>query len=101
MSAPQTIDWFRLIWDLVQRGVNLRAIAARTEIAEATLRGYLAGSHPVYWRGDLLVKLWCATCERGQDELPMVELYLAPRVVERKAGPEVNDSIGELERAWR
>ena len=101
MKAPTTIDWFRLIWDLVQHGISLRAIAARTDIAEATLRGYLAGSHPVYWRGELLVGLWCATRGLDRADLPMADVYIAPRVVERKAGPEVNDSIRELERAWR
>ena len=101
MSAPMVTDWFRLLWDLVQHGIPLRTIAARTDIAEATLRGYLAGSHPVHWRGEALIVLWCATCNRGREDVPTVELYIAPRVVERKAGPGVNDSIRELERAWR
>lgn len=101
-AAPQTIDWFRLLWDLIQHGTTLRIIAARTDIAEATLRGYLAGSHPVYWRGELLVQLWCATCKRGRADLPMTEVYIAPRVVNREEGPSAKpEGFKELERAWR
>lgn len=102
MNAPRTIDWFRLLWDLVQHGITLRSIAARTDIAEATLRGYLSGSHPVYWRGELLVQLWCSTCNRGRADLPMAEVYIAPRVVSREAGPSVkSDGFKELEGVWR
>jgi hypothetical protein len=102
MKRPLAIDWFRLIWDLVQRGMTLRAIASRTDIAEATLRGYLLGSHPVHWRGEALVDLWCIVCDNSRTGLPMVEVFIAPRVVDRKTGPATNDeSIRELERAWR
>jgi len=100
MKAPHTIDWFCLIWDLVQRGVNLRAIAARTDIAEATLRGYLQGSHPPHWRGEVLIALWCATCRRSRAELPMTAVYIAPRVVGRRDGPGA-DGFKELEGVWK
>jgi hypothetical protein len=102
LTNSQTIDWFRLVSDLVQHGVSLRTIWARTDIAEATLRGYLAGSHPVHWRGELLIQLWCATCNQSRGDVPLTEVYIAPRVVDRKTGPVTNDeSIRELERAWR
>lgn len=101
MSPPQTVDWFRLLWDLIQHGNTLRIIAARTGIAEATLRGYLAGSHPPHWRGEALVRMWCSTFNADRSGIAMTEVYIAPRVVERKATPEADDSFKELERAWR
>ena len=79
----------------------LRIIAARTDIAEATLRGYLAGSHPPHWRGEALVRMWCSTFNADRSGIAMTEVYIAPRVVERKATPEADDSFKELERAWR
>lgn len=101
MNPPAVIDWFRLLRDLIQRWHSIAAIEKRSGIAESTLRGYLQGSHPPHWRGEVLIALWCQSCEKGRDDLPMTELYIAPRVVERKAGPEVNDSMELLERAWR
>lgn len=101
MNPPAVIDWFRLLRDLIQRGHSIAALEKRSGIAESTLRGYLQGSHPPHWRGEALIALWCQSCEKGRDDLPMTELYIAPRVVERKAGPEVNDSMDLLERAWR
>lgn len=101
MNTPMVIDWYRLLWDLIQRGHSIADVSKMAGIPESTMKGYLRGSHPPHWRGEVLISVWCTTCSMQRDQLPMTELYIAPRVVERKAGPEVNDSIRELERAWR
>ena len=95
------IDWYRLLWDLIQRGHSIADVSKMADIPESTMKGYLRGSHPVHWRGEVLIGVWCESCSTTREELPMTDLYIAPRVVERRAGPEVSDSIMELERVWR
>ena len=101
MTQRIGIDWFRLLWDLVQRGVKLRDIARRCGIAESTLKGYLHGSQPPHWRGELLVALWCEVCARERGDLPVTAVVLAPRVVRRDALSVADEACRELERAWR
>jgi hypothetical protein len=101
MTAPQVIDWYRLLWDLIQRGHSIADVSKMAGIPESTMKGYLRGSHPPHWRGEVLISVWCRTCGKPREDLQMTELYIAPRVVERKAGPEVNSSLQELERVWR
>lgn len=87
MSAGATIiaiDWFNILWDLIQRGNNLLAIERKTGIAEGTLREYLKGSQPPHWRGERLIELWCVVCERTRQDAPTTEVVLAPRVVQPK-----------------
>lgn len=97
----ETVDWFRLLWDLIQRGWKLSGIADRTTIGESTLRMYLNGSQPPHWRGEVLIDLWCQACSKDREQLPMCEVYIAPRVVEKRTRPAVHQSLDELERAMR
>lgn len=101
LSAPVAVDWYRLLWDLIQCGHSIADVSKTAGIPESTMKGYLRGSHPPHWRGEVLVTVWCNTCGMDRSKLPMTEVYIGPRVVERKAGPEINSSIRELERAWR
>lgn len=78
--AQQTVDWFRLIWDLVQRGVNVSRIADRTGIPESAIRGYIAGAHPPHWRGELLIEQWIAVTGRSRGELHMETVVHTIRV---------------------
>lgn len=105
------VDWFRLVWDLVQRGQTIAAIERRTGISSSTIRLYQDGSQPPAWRAVLLWRMWCETMGRRDllealdtlmDGLPMTELVIAPRVV--NAQPQVQasvDAMHDLERAWR
>ena len=95
------IDWFRLLWDLVQRGMKLRDIAKRCSIAESTLKGYLHGSHPPHWRGELLVALWCEVCARERIDVPVTAGVLAPRGVRRDELTGADEACRDLARAWR
>lgn len=95
------IDWFRLLWDLVQRGMTLRDIANRCDIAPSTLKGYLRDSHPPHWRGELLVALWCEVCGKGRIDVPVTAVVLTPRVVRRVEMSVADEACRELERAWR
>ena len=99
---PLAVDWFRLLWDLMQRGHNLQTIADATGIGRTTLRGYLAESQPPHWRGEKLLALWCLTCKKGRECAPMVELVFNPRVVHRREDvqPE-KEAMNELQRVWR
>lgn len=89
------VDWFRLLWDLVQRGINLAEISRRTRISTATLHGYLAHSQPTHWRGELLIALWCETCDMGRKDLPMEKLSSSPRIVGKRVGPVTSDDAAQ------
>lgn len=96
------VDWFRLIWDMVQRGEPLVSIYRRTGIAEGTLREYLKGSQPPHWRGERLIEMWCVVCGTVKADAPMTKIVLAPRVVHAKPQVDAEDAaMQRLERAWR
>jgi hypothetical protein len=130
VTKPQTTDWFRVLWDLIQRGYNLAAIERATGISSSTLRGYQEGSHPPHWRGELLADVWVevvgpepAGARLTADEralldhlggtawlrqqlrratMPTADLVLAPRVVHEE--PQVvadPAAVRRLEQAWR
>lgn len=101
MTQRIGVDWFRLLWDLVQRGVTLREIAKRCGIAESTLKGYLQGSHPPHWRGEVLIALWCDLCDRPRIEVPVAAVPFAPRLVREAKLQASPDACAALERAWR
>lgn len=95
MSAkPQAVDWFRLLWDLVQRGWSVRSIGHKVGIPSSTLYHYMRDSHPPHWRGEDLIALWCQACAKQRDDVPMCDVYLGPRVVEKR-GPDVADRAAE------
>jgi len=98
LSAEQTVDWFRLLWDMVQRGQKLTHIAERTGIAHGALRLYMHGSQPPYWRGVKLVALWSEVTGCPPERVPMAELPLTPRVVPARDAVRAGC---ELERVWR
>jgi lambda repressor-like predicted transcriptional regulator len=99
------VDWFRLLWDLVQRGHTLAEVSRHTGISKGTLRGYLSHSQPPHWRGELLIAMWCDVCGKGRADLPVERLTLAPRIVVQRVGPQTSDdAVGELSRVvggWR
>ena len=102
MCAPVAVDWFRLLWDLMQRGHNLQTISNATGIGRTTLRGYLAESQPPHWRGERLIALWCLTCQSTRDKAPTVELSLSPRVVHPKCDVQPEEqAVAALDRVWR
>jgi len=108
VKAPQQIvvtDWFRLLCDMVQREHSMSEIARKTGINVMTIYGYRDGSQPPHWRGELLIELWCAVCDRARVDVPTTELVLAPRVVH--PAPHVQptddamDDLSRIARAWR
>lgn len=102
MTAPVAVDWFRLLWDLMQRGHNLQTVSNATGIGRTTLRGYLQESQPPHWRGERLIALWCLTCNKPRDQAPTIELSLSPRVVrERENVKPEEQAMHELQRVWR
>lgn len=101
MTQRIGVDWFRLLWDLVQRGLKLSEVARRCDIAESTLKGYLRGSHPPHWRGETLVELWCVVCERSRRDVPMTSIAITPRIVRRHGFTPEAEACTQLERVWR
>src|ERR1044071_542530 len=100
-DAEMTVDWFRLLWDLVQRGYSFSEIGRKTGIPEMTIRSYRDGGQPVYWRGKKLVSLWCAVCDSAEVDVPQAELVIMPRVVKRQAEVVAEDAaVHRLEDAW-
>ena len=99
--SQKTADWFRILWDLIQRGHNLSAISERTKIAHSTLRGYMQGSEPPHWRGEHLIAMGCQACDKRREDLPMAAVIIAPRVVRKDDVRAEPSAVIELERAWR
>ena len=103
-TKPQAVDWFRLLWDLVQRGWSVRQIGHKVGIPASTLYHYMRDSHPPHWRGEDLIVLWCQACSKPRNELPMCDVYLAPRVVERRDSEQAEraaEALMMLERGMR
>lgn len=101
MSA-QAVDWFRLLWDLIQRGWTVVEVGRRSQIPEGTLRGYMEGSQPPHWRGELLIVLWCQACDKRREDVPMCDVYTAPRIVKPREAVRVDvDALKALERGVR
>ncbi len=74
MTAPLAIDWFRLLWDLIQRGHSIASISERSKISRSTLRGYLEGSHPPHWKGEKLITFWCEQTGQTRSILTRIEV---------------------------
>lgn len=99
-----SVDWYRVIWDLVQRDLSLREISERLDIARSTLQGYLEGSHPAHWKGELLVRLWSTVTGRDATEVPQaavppVTRHEIVRSTVLKADA-VASSLAQLSFAW-
>lgn len=100
----QTVDWHRVIWDLVQHQMTIREIADHAGIAQATLRGYLDGSHPAHWKGEQIIELWARTTGKPRSDLYLTEVQKMPRhefVRQSVLKTErVADSLEQLKFAW-
>ncbi len=96
----QTVDWWRLLWDMVQRGVTIAEAARRLGQTKETIRRYAYGSQPPHWRGEIMIDLWCKVCSKERQDVPMCDLVITPRVVNRDL-KVADDAARELERAWR
>jgi hypothetical protein len=105
MNQILVTDWFRLLWDMVQRGHSINEISRRTGIAHSTLIGYHEGSQPPHWRGELLIELWCGVCAQARVDVPTTHLCLSPRVVRPAAQVQADvDAMAELTsiaKGWR
>lgn len=98
MTAPVAVDWFRLLWDLMQRGHNLQTVSNATGIGRTTLRGYLQESQPPHWRGEELIRLWCAETGRHRDEINVGEICLKNRVAALRDAVKATDgALSELQ----
>jgi hypothetical protein len=96
----QSVDWWRLLWDLTQRDVSLAETARMLDQNRETIRGYAYGSQPPHWRGELMIELWCEVCGKTRQDVPMCDLVITPRVVDRGMKPR-DEALRELEGVWR
>lgn len=70
-----TVDWFRLLTDLKDRGWSLDAIAVATGIPKATLDAYRnRGVQPRHDVGQRILLLWCGATGRMPSEAPAAAL---------------------------
>jgi lambda repressor-like predicted transcriptional regulator len=66
-----TLDWFRILTDLKDRGWSLDAIAVATGIPKATLDAYRnRGVQPPHDRGERILLLWCGATGKLRGEAP-------------------------------
>lgn len=101
-SKPvEAIDWFRLVWDLIQHGQTLTSVAQTAGIPRTSLNDYMRGGQPMHWRGERMIDLWCVVCSKPRSELPMVQLSVMPRVVKAPGIAEKPGAFKELDSAWR
>lgn len=84
MTQAEAVDWFRVIWDLIYRGINVSKIAERTGIPEAALRGYMSGSQPRHWKGEALLAAWVEVTGRPRDQAPKVNAPMAQHRPQRR-----------------
>lgn len=69
-----TVDWFRLLSDLKDRGWALSAISTVTGIPEPTIGSYRTiGSQPRHDSGEKLRILWCGATGKMPSEIPIVQ----------------------------
>lgn len=99
--SQQAVDWFRLLWDLMQRDLALSDVATMTGQHRETVRGYLYGSQPPHWRGELLIELWCEVCKKPREDVPVCELTISPRVMSRPDIKAEREVVDALTKAWR
>lgn len=102
-DVQTTVDWFGVIWDMVQREISVLSIAQTTGIPESAIRGYIAGAHPPHWRGELLISQWIIATGRTREELPMETLRQTIRVVHSPKTKQFfgGDKGAALAAAWR
>ena len=102
-DVQTTVDWFALIWDMVQREISVLRIAQTTGIPESAIRGYIAGAHPAHWRGELLISQWIIATGRTRDELPMETVMRTIRVAHSPKTKKFfgGDKGAALAAAWR
>ena len=99
-----SVDWHRLLWDLLQRGWTLRGIGERIGLPFTTVRGYLQGSHPAHWKGELLIRLWSEETGNSAEEAQRSEaLTMRPVGIVRSAvhhSESVAASLAQLDFGW-
>lgn len=87
-----TVDFVSLVCELRASFAEWTQLEKSIGIPESTLRGYVEfGSHPPHWRGELIIRFWCDRLSRRRDDVPMTEVYIAPRIsVPRKTQDRVS-----------
>lgn len=80
MDAASTPDWGTMIDDLQAAGMTWPEIAAAlgySMLSESMLRALRGGTQPTYWRGALMLEVWCK--RTGKSRPPMVGIDIQPR----------------------
>jgi hypothetical protein len=81
MKKLMTVDFISVVCELRAMCVSWTDFEKAVGIPESTLRGYVEfGSHPPHWRGEIIISFWCRQLKRRRDDLPMTEVYIAPRI---------------------
>lgn len=75
----QRVDWFRVLADLDQNGVNNAAAARELGVLRTTLWNWKNGAEPKHYDGCRLIDLWAERTGRDQAAAPVVQEVRAPR----------------------
>ena len=70
MSQSASINWRRVITDLVYAGYSCSAIAVTVGVSKSAVRGWRDGSTPRYDDGEALIDLWERVTGNGRDSVP-------------------------------
>lgn len=72
-----TLDWFRILTDLKDRGWSLDAIAVATGIPKGTIYNYRdRACEPRHDVGERILLLWCGATGKLRAEAPVQTLQI-------------------------
>ena len=85
-SAMQSYDWARMIDQLVSLGMSECQIgrAMQSALTRRMMEFYRKGAQPLYWRGALLVSLWCDKTGQPEGAAPVCEVTRGHRSTSRR-----------------
>ena len=82
----QTPDWAAMIAQMCERGLTYSDIGKATSsmLTHRMVRHYATGVQPLYWRGEQMIELWCATLKLKRENLPMADIVRGHRADRRE-----------------
>jgi hypothetical protein len=86
MSQKMAPAWGVIIETLRAAGMTLQDIGNATagQLNDRMLLHYCSGVQPLYWRGEIMVRLWCERTGKAREQIPMAPVHMHYRRAGRK-----------------